>query len=84
MNWDVIWQAECYVQLEEIWKSAADRGAVTRAAIRIDRLLTTDPIENSQSREFNQRILFDLPLVVIFVAEPELSQITVIEVRYVM
>ena len=83
MSWDVTWNSECYEQLETIWKSAADRGAITRAAIRIDRVLATDPIENSESREFNQRILFDLPLVVIFVAEPELSQITVIEVRYV-
>jgi hypothetical protein len=41
------------------------------------------PIENSESREFDQRILFDLPLVVTFVVDFEHSEITVIDVRCV-
>ncbi len=83
MNWNVTWISECYVQLEAIWKNAEDRGSITRAAIRIDRLLASDPIENSESREFKQRIIFELPLVVVFVAEPRLLLITVIDVRCV-
>lgn len=82
MKWDVVWIAQCYEQLEAIWNSAEDHSALARAAIRIDRMLETDPIENSESREFDQRIIFELPLVVLFVAEPNLSQITVIDVRY--
>ena len=82
MNWNVTWIPECYQQLEAIWKNAKDQGSITRAAIRVDRLLVADPIENSESREFNQRVIFELPLVVTFVAEPRLLEITVIDVRY--
>src|SRR5437764_63916 len=46
MNYDVGWNGDALVQLTAAWLQSADRGAVTAAQTRIDRLLAADPYGN--------------------------------------
>src|SRR2546423_527403 len=48
------------------WTPSPDGAAVTAASDRIDRLLAADPLNAGESRDGDDRILFDQPLGVIF------------------
>jgi hypothetical protein len=72
MNFTVVWVPSAEDQLADLWLNARDRGALTRAADRIHRLLGTDPINAGESRPDDRRVLIELPLVVYFeISEPD-------------
>ena len=66
MKYLVVWRPAAEEQLADIWTSAADQSNVTRAADRIDALLTYTPSTVGESRTPGERVLFEPPLVVTF------------------
>jgi len=67
--------------LTNIWLNAADRNPVTEAADRIDRLLASDPLNQGESREGDDRVLFVPPLNVDFRVLEGLKKVIVMRVR---
>jgi hypothetical protein len=66
MNWTVTWLPLSLAQLADVWTTATDRDAVTAASYRIDRALEVDPFEAGESRDGDDRVVIDHPLVVSF------------------
>jgi plasmid stabilization system protein ParE len=66
MKFTVVWQPSAQDELAELWYSAADRSAVTRAAAEIDRVLAINPSEAGESRGEDLRILIVPPLAANF------------------
>ena len=66
MKYTVVWKPEAERRLATIWNQATDRNAVARAAHVIDKALGTDADEVGESREEGFRVLFELPLGVVF------------------
>jgi plasmid stabilization system protein ParE len=67
MSFTVVWKPRAERQLAEIWDSAQDRGAVTRAADQMDAELKQQAETLGESREdLQSRILFNLPLAIAF------------------
>jgi mRNA-degrading endonuclease RelE of RelBE toxin-antitoxin system len=66
MSFEVEWHPAAENQLTNIWLSAPDQSAVTRAAFQIDSTLANDPFGVGESRADNRRILIELPLSVFY------------------
>ena len=49
-----------------MWTAARDRDAVTAASYRIDQRLAADPLDCGESREGDERLVFEPPLQVLF------------------
>jgi hypothetical protein len=65
MRYTVKWHPSAEDELARLWLGAPDPGAVTKAADRIDRVLSSDP--EAQGEEFyGDRLLIELPLGVVF------------------
>lgn len=61
----VLWLPRALNQLTAIWLAAADRPAITQASDRIDHRLRRDPEGESESRQGQDRVLFEAPLGVL-------------------
>jgi hypothetical protein len=66
MTYTVVWIKSALDELAELWNNASDRQAVTDAANSIDSILKSNPVDYSESREENLRILFVPPLAALF------------------
>jgi plasmid stabilization system protein ParE len=66
MKFTVVWQPSAQDELADLWYSAADRAAVTRAADEIDRVLAISPSETGESRGEDLRIVIVPPLAANF------------------
>lgn len=62
MNFTVIWRPQALGELADAWNATTDRNAVTAASNRIDRLLADDPLTAGESRDGDERIVFEEPL----------------------
>ena len=63
MSYTVIWKPQAKVTLTQLWMDASDRGAITRAADKVDALLKSDAASAGESREeVNSRIIIEQPL----------------------
>ena len=72
MRFTVVWRPVAEQRLADIWIAAPDRGAVTKAASRIDTWLAKDPLLVGEARESATRILVEPPLAIYFdVSEPD-------------
>ena len=81
MNYTVVWQPTAEQQLATAWVDASDRGAVTRAAERIDTLLGLAPNQVGESRDAGRRILVVSPLVVTYEVVEDDKLVRVLRVR---
>jgi hypothetical protein len=66
MKYRVVWTRQAEDGLADAWLSAAEKRAVNTASDRIEALIETEPSSAGESREANDRILFDSPLVIRF------------------
>lgn len=66
MTYVVYWTNEADDQLADLWLKASDRADVTAASHRIEAALSRDPFGVGESREADDRIAFDPPLVVYY------------------
>jgi hypothetical protein len=66
MNWEVFWQAMAEQRLADLWLNSPNRQEITEAADEIDRLLRRDPLNQGESRDPPQRILFVASLCVLY------------------
>ena len=69
--------------LTEQWigSDSQQRAAITRATHRIERDLSSDPVEYGESREENRRIHIVMPLVVRYKVEESNRLVTIFHVR---
>jgi hypothetical protein len=65
MRFTVIWSLIAQDQMADLWLSASDRNAVTRAQAEIDRVLLIDPDQQGMPF-FGDRIVVVLPLRALF------------------
>ena len=82
MKYDLEWDPAAENELTNIWVPADSdlRLAVTQAAHVIDRLLTKDPLSQSESRPDGRRILFERPLAVTYEVIEESRLVRVLHV----
>ena len=66
MRFSVVRQPDAELPLTEIWQRTTNRGAVSRAADRIEQILRSYPDRAGEERFFDDRVLFDGPLGVRF------------------
>jgi hypothetical protein len=74
MRFTVVWKPSALNDLASLWAAAApgERKTITDAADRIDGELLNDPAAQGESRPGDRRILFALPLAIVFdVNEPD-------------
>ena len=71
MNFSVQWRASALATLAHLWTQSDDRQSITLASNRLDRRLATDPMNEGESRNEDERISFEYPLQILFrVDEP--------------
>jgi plasmid stabilization system protein ParE len=80
MKYTVLWRPFAERKLAELWTTASDRNAVTRAADRIDSMLANDPDQLGESRSGKRRVLIVEPLSVYFQVEEDDRQVWVVAV----
>jgi plasmid stabilization system protein ParE len=80
MKYHVVYQPTAEDQLADIWTVAPDQIRVTRAADRIDALLTYTPTTVGESRAPGVRVLFEDPLVVTYEVIEDDKRVTVLRV----
>ncbi len=80
MTWRVNWLPDAENELADTWLNAPDRDAVTRAAYALDKVLETNPEEAGESRPSSRRILFALPLGIIYRVRADDALVEVIHV----
>ncbi len=82
MTYTVNWTRHALRQFQDMWTTATDPDAVDEAATRIGQTLTTDADQRGESREDDVRILFDPPLVVLFVPDVDVGIVYVVSVGW--
>jgi len=80
VRYTVVWIPSAERDLADLWLTATDRAAVTRAANDIDRLVQHDPDQQGESRPDGVRILFVAPLGVRFEVLPDDRLVRVLHV----
>ena len=69
MKHQIHWTKGAINELTEIYLNMLDKGSgaiITQAAARIDRALEVNPAETGESRDGDERIMFETPLTVYF------------------
>jgi mRNA-degrading endonuclease RelE of RelBE toxin-antitoxin system len=66
MTFSVAWLPDAAEEYLELWLDAETREAVSSAGTKIDAALSIRPTDVGESRSGNIRILFELPLAVIY------------------
>ncbi len=80
MKYTVIWKKAAERMLAQIWLDSGDRPAVTAASNRIDQLLGHDPETRGESRDQNRRVLFESPLGVAYIVDPQDMKVHILAV----
>jgi plasmid stabilization system protein ParE len=80
MRYQVDWSPQAENDLAALWLDSTQRDAITRAAHEVDQLLRIDAHQRGESRTANSRILFEVPLGVIFHADEERGRVLVVRV----
>jgi hypothetical protein len=78
----VRWEEPALNQLASLWMSANSRmrQQITEATEQIDQQLQADPLAESESRPEGRRILFNLPLGILFQIEDDGRTVSVLSV----
>jgi len=69
MNFAIVWTGPALTQLAEVWLQATDQVSVMAASHRIEDAILADPLGAGESRDADERIVFDPPLVVMYTAD---------------
>jgi hypothetical protein len=77
MRYTVTWTVAARDLLAELWLSASDRDAISRAAADIDRNLLLQPWEAGESRAEDLRVLIAPPLGVYYSVSDDDRLVTV-------
>ena len=77
--YSVVCTAAADGELAALWITAKDRGAVSEAAAHIERALQVSPLDQGESREGNQRIMFVPPVGVRYVVYPTQSRVVIVQ-----
>ena len=80
MSLQVAWVPRALDQLAAMWNVAPDRQAVSNAADEAERRILADPNGAGESREADERILFEPPLVVRWRVAPSVGHIFIVSV----
>jgi len=80
MSFTVLWMPIAEQRLAEIWTNAIDRDKVSRAAHILDRTLQSNPEDAAESRDQNQRVLFEPPLGALFTVSLDARRVAVLTV----
>lgn len=81
MNYEVDWSA-VRKQFEQIQEDSSDPSAVNRAILRLDAALGYCPERASESREGNNRIAIEPPLVATLRVDETASKVHVLRLRF--
>jgi hypothetical protein len=71
MNFTVEWTDEALDGLAAVWTASDDRQGVTDASYRIEARLRSDPLSTGESRDDEDRLVFDPPLQATFRVFPD-------------
>jgi hypothetical protein len=77
MNFTVEWTDEALAELAAVWTASDDRQGVTDASYRIEARLRTNPLNTGESREDDERHVFEPPLQATFRVFPDQQQVLV-------
>ncbi len=81
----MIWLQSALDELTRIWTGADSprRQAITQAAHAIDQELQRSPQDKGESREEGERVLFVLPLGILFQVDEQRSEVYVLHVWHI-
>ena len=82
MKFTVVWKPSAELELAQFWEAAHDRQAITTAANAIDRRLAQSANWAGESREGDDRILFERPLAVTYRVSQADRMVVVLHLRY--
>jgi CHASE3 domain sensor protein len=82
MNFVVIYQRAAEDALASAWMDSDDPQAITDAANELDRALRNNARNLGESREGNQRVAFEFPLVAAFEVHETMPLVIVREIIY--
>jgi hypothetical protein len=77
MSFTVTWLDNPAAELFELWSDPDIRDAVVSASMKIDSTLELSPNEVGESRSDDVRILFELPLAVIYKVDTQARTVMV-------
>jgi hypothetical protein len=82
VNWSVLLLPGANADLAAIWSAASEpaRQEIFRALTTINERLTSDPFGQSESREDDERITFELPIGARFGVDETISEVYVLEI----
>ena len=82
MNFTVEWLDEALQQLAAIWVDADDPAAVTAASHRLEQSIRADPLGAGESRDGDDRVVFDPPLALLYRVYPQQRSALVVSVGW--
>jgi hypothetical protein len=71
MKWTVIYRPPAQDDLANAWLNSHDPQSVAEAADEIDRILASNPLDASESRDGDSRIIIKKPLTVLYDVYPD-------------
>ncbi len=82
MKFTVVWKPAAELELAQAWEASQDRRAVSAAANVIDQQLARLPGHSGESREGDDRIIFERPLSVTYRVSVADRLVVVLYLRY--
>lgn len=85
MKYRVEWWQSAVNELATIWVQAdsAGRASITRAASDVETQLAHDPLAKGESRSGRERVMFSLPLSVLYEVDKAASVVNVLHINFV-
>jgi hypothetical protein len=83
VSFSIRWNRRSMDAIAEIWLANPDqRSDITQASSSLDQLLSFNPEEQGESREYNLRVIFVPPLVVTFDVDNVNQVVRIMKVRH--
>jgi hypothetical protein len=81
----VRWEEQAVNELTTLWVNATseERKKITACSHKVDQLLQANASDEGESRVDDQRLLFVLPLAVVFKVEEDGHTVSVLQVRMI-
>jgi plasmid stabilization system protein ParE len=80
MKFAVQWLPDATAELASLWISSSDPDQVKRAAERLDKRLSRNPMGTGESRAGLRRITFEPPIAIYFETDPDAELVRIIRV----
>jgi hypothetical protein len=82
MKWTVVWAEEAGTEVQRVLGQSRFAQRIVDLLLQIDARLASDPTAIGESRDGNERVMFDLPIALTFEVLEERRTVLVTRFRY--